>query len=95
VLVLLFLAGGGPVGDEAMMGASTLAAVGTALDGPDISGGGPSCVDGRFLLRAPVGEPASGLRDESAVDGRGCGGEDSVGESRSGLSVRFDIGQYR
>lgn len=96
VLVLLFLAGGGPIGEAVIVGASAPVVVGAALDGPDIGDGAvTSCAGPRFLLRAPVGEVVSVLTGASDVVGRACEGEAPVEGSSSVLSVRFDIERWK
>ncbi len=92
MFVLLFLAGGGAI-EEVMVGSSELTAAAVGLDGADIEGADTSCVDGRLLFRAPVGEVGSGLTAASAAVGRVCKGEVAVEESTSVLSGRFDIGR--
>lgn len=71
MFVLLFLAGGGAIEGEVMLGSSLFAAAAVTPDGPDIDGVVASCTDARLLFRAPVGERASGLVEPSAVVGRG------------------------
>lgn len=95
MFVLLFLAGGGPIGEEVILGGSAPpTVVGSALEGPDIDSGGASCTDTRFLLFALAGEVMSCLTGVSAVVGRVCEGERPA-VSGSALSIRFDIGLYR
>ena len=88
VFVRLFFAGGGPMGEEAMLGSSAPMEAGAPIDGPDIARFVAPDPDAR-LFRALVGDNISGLADGS-TKGWAREGEIPVG-SISSLSPRLDI----
>lgn len=90
----LFFAGGGPVGEEVMLGSSAPREVGAAPDGPDMARGVAPDPEARLLFRELDGEEDSGLADESTADVRAREGEMPVG-SISSLSPRLDIWRRR
>jgi hypothetical protein len=68
VFVRLFLAGGGPIGEEAMLGSSAPTEAGAPPDGPDMPRFVAPEPEARLLIRAPDGDNVSGLADESTVE---------------------------
>jgi hypothetical protein len=95
VLVRLFLAGGGPiVEDAAMLDSSAPTEDGAAPEEPDIAKldvAGP-IPDARRLFRALVGDSESCLVGVAAEVGCVCEDWKPVAESVSCLSTRLDIG---
>jgi len=96
VLVLLFLAGGGPIGESVILGSSFgLAAGATAeLDAADMAADADADVEAVPVPEARlfrVGE-VSDFDVASAAVGRDCEGDDPVAASISVRSARFDIG---
>lgn len=91
VFVLLFLAGGGPIEGEDILGSSVIAAGADVPEGPDIVASASSCVEIRLLFLDPECDVGSCLNETSVAVRRTCTGEDIFEESTSALSARFDI----
>lgn len=88
-MVLLFLAGGGPIGESGKMESSAPAAAGAAeLDEADIGTDAEAAPEARLFRVGEVSDFTAG----SAAVGRGCEGDDPVAASGSSFSARFDIG---
>jgi len=95
VFVLLFFAGGGPIGEDAvMLGSSAPTEDGGAPDGPDIANAAVTAPDpdARLLFRALVGDEESCFKEASAPVGCVRAGEIADTVSNSCLSTRLDIG---
>jgi hypothetical protein len=96
VFVRLFLAGGGPIGEDAvMLGSSAPTEDGGAPEGPDIAKVAVPTVPvpaARFLFRAPVGDAESCLTEASVAMGCVREGDIPDAASNSCLSTSLDIG---
>jgi len=96
VFVRLFLAGGGAIGEEVMLGSSAPIDAGAPPEGPDMARFEASLPDARLLFREPEGDNGSGFAVgspftvESTLDGCAREGDIPVG-SKSCLSPRLDI----
>lgn len=90
VLVLLFFAGGGPIGESVILGSLEPTAAGAAaeLDEPDIGTDAEAVPEARLFRAGEV----SDFTVLSAAIGRVCEGDDPGAASNSVRSARFDIG---